>query len=206
MVKAKRLLLVSNYAGDLPDRFKRFEEIFKSVENLEYEIVNFESMRSKNLDEFDLFILSGSPANLIEKEVDERFKNEMEFIQNIEKPILGICFGHQLIGMAFGFKVRRMKDEKIEWDKKEFKLKIKPFELCNKEEIMVEEYHMDEIVYTPELEKVFDILASSENCKVQIIRHKRKKIFGLQFHPETDPDSKIKEDGEEIIKNFIKLC
>ncbi len=206
MGKTKRLLLVSNYAGNLPDRFERFEQIFKGVPDLQFEISNFERLKSENLEEFDMFILSGSPADLIERETDERYKGEMEFIRNTEKPVLGICFGHQLIGMAFGFKVRRMRDERVEWNKKEFMLKIKPFELCDKEEIMVEEYHMDEVIYTPELEKVFDVLSSTENCKVQIIRHRRKKIFGLQFHPETDPDSKIKEDGEEIIKNFIKLC
>jgi len=207
MEKSRKLLIIDNYLSvdRHHERFKRFDEILKKIENLQYEILHFENLKNRDLSEFDLIILTGSVTSLHIKENVEKYLDEIELIKATEKPILGICFGHQLIAKAFGFNIIRMKDENVEWDNKEIELKLKPFELCDKEKIWVEEYHKEEIEYTPDLEKVFDILASTENCQVQIIRHKKKEIFGVQFHPETYPDSKIKEGGEEIIKKFVRL-
>ena len=208
MEKTKKLLLIDNYLSvdRHHERFVRFEEIFKRIENLQYEILHFEKLKNIDTSGFDLIILTGSTISLSEKENVEKFLDEIELVKNLKKPILGICFGHQLIGKTFGFNVKKMKDENAEWDKKEVTLTVKPFELCHKEEIQVEEYHKEEIEHTPEMEKVFEVLASSEICKVQIIKHKAEKIYGVQFHPETEPNSKIKEDGEEILKRFLRLA
>ena len=59
--------------------------------------------------------------------------------------------------------------------------------------------HNDEVTKLPE---DFEILASSENCKVQAMKHKSKPLFGLQFHPEVEHT----EFGETIFKNFVKIC
>ena len=199
-----KILLIDNYpyGGDVRERRNRFREILKDVE---LEILGFDKLNEKNLNEFDGFILSGSNLSLSVKENIEKYKDEIDIVRNSEKPILGICFGHQLIGVAFGFNIVKMKNIHSEWGD-EVKLKIKPFELCNKNEIIVEENHHEEIEYTPEFEKVFDILGGDENCKIEIIRHKTRKIFGVQFHPETNPKSAIKEDGEEIIRKFVELA
>ena len=199
----EKVLLIDNYpyGGDVRERRSRFREILKDIK---LEMVGFDKLNERNLDEFDGFILSGSNLSLRIEENIEKYKNEIDLVRTIEKPVLGICFGHQLIGFAFGFNIRKM--EKIHSECGEnIKLKIKPFELCDKTEIMVEENHHEEIEYTPEIEKIFDILGGDDNCKIEIIRHKHKKIFGVQFHPETNPKSNIKEDGEEIIRNFIRL-
>jgi len=200
----KKILLIDNYpfGGDVRERRRRFREILKDVD---FEILEFDKLNERKLDEVDGIILSGSNLSLRVGENIEKYKNEIEFVRNTKKSVLGICFGHQLIGVAFGFNIKKMENIYSEWGE-EVKLKIKPFELCDKNEIIVEENHHEEIEYTPEVEKIFDILSGDHNCRIEILRHRQKKIFGVQFHPETNPQSPIKGDGEEIIKNFIRLA
>ena len=64
---------------------------------------------------------------------------------------------------------------------------------------IVWESHNDEVTVVP---KDFTLLAESENCKVQAMRHKKKPFYGLQFHPEVEHT----EFGEQIFKNFIMLA
>ena len=59
--------------------------------------------------------------------------------------------------------------------------------------------HNDEVTKIP---LDFDLLASSENCKIQAMKHKEKLYYGLQFHPEVEHT----EYGEQIFKNFVKIC
>jgi GMP synthase (glutamine-hydrolysing) len=59
--------------------------------------------------------------------------------------------------------------------------------------------HNDEVTRIPEK---FELLASSESCKIQAMRHKEKQLYGLQFHPEVEHT----EYGEQIFNNFVKIC
>jgi GMP synthase (glutamine-hydrolysing) len=66
---------------------------------------------------------------------------------------------------------------------------------------MAYEYHLEEVKETPE---DFLLLASSQMCEVQAIRHKEKLIYSVQFHPEAyDP---IFPAGETILHNFFDLA
>jgi len=49
---------------------------------------------------------------------------------------------------------------------------------------------------------VFELLAESENCKIQAMRHIKKPFYGLQFHPEVEHTVY----GEKIFRNFINMC
>jgi GMP synthase (glutamine-hydrolysing) len=49
---------------------------------------------------------------------------------------------------------------------------------------------------------IFERLGESENCKIQAMKHKKKPFYGLQFHPEVEHT----EYGEQIFKNFVKIC
>lgn len=64
---------------------------------------------------------------------------------------------------------------------------------------IVWESHNDEVTVLP---KDFLLLAESENCKIQAMKHKKKPFYGLQFHPEVEHT----EYGELIFKNFVQLC
>ncbi len=198
------ILIIDNYpfGSDVRERHKRFKEALKDFET---ETVSFEKVKWNELEKYDGFILSGSDLSLRVGDNIKRYLGEIEFIGRTSKPVLGICFGHQLIGVAFGFKIRKMLNGRNEWGE-EITLKIKPFELCNKESITVQENHFEEIEHTAEFDKFFEILSSDKDCKIEAMRHKEKPIFGVQFHPEATPDFRVKEDGEEILKRFASIC
>jgi len=67
------------------------------------------------------------------------------------------------------------------------------------EKSIVWESHNDEVTRLP---SVFEILAESENCKIQAMKHRDKPFYGLQFHPEVEHT----EYGEQVFRNFIKIC
>ena len=47
----------------------------------------------------------------------------------------------------------------------------------------------------------FEIIAKSKSCKIEAIKHKKKKIYGVQFHPESSG-----KQGYQILDNFMKIC
>ncbi|GLI54392.1 glutamine-hydrolyzing GMP synthase [Thermodesulfovibrio yellowstonii] len=140
-------------------------------------------------------ILSGGPASVFEKDspsIDRK-------IFNLEIPILGICYGMQLITHLLGGKVSRA--EKREYGKAI--LKIDDFsdlfaEIKN--ETVVWMSHADKINEMPE---GFIRLAHTENSPYAAMTDKVRKIYALQFHPEVVHT----EEGKKILKNFVfKIC
>ncbi len=115
----------------------------------------------------------------------------------IDIPLLGICFGHQLIAYALGGKVEKGKSAdygiaKITVDEQDELLNGVP------KEISAWVSHFDEVKKMPD---GFVSLAHSDTCEVEAMRHKKRKIFGVQFHPEVWHT----EHGEKILENFLRL-
>ncbi len=139
-------------------------------------------------------ILSGSPASVLEKEAplcDAK-------IFSLDIPILGICYGLQLIALFLGGKVER--GIRQEYGPAVLSL-VKKLQLFKgiKKETKVWMSHGDKVVLPP---PEFDILAKSPFSPVAAIGNEEKNIYGLQFHPEVVHTT----DGKNIIKNFLKIC
>ncbi|WP_456395261.1 GMP synthase subunit A [Thermococcus sp.] len=122
----------------------------------------------------------------------------LERYDEFNVPLLGICLGHQLIARYFGGRVGR--GEKAEYSLVEVEILkendiFKGLPGCLK----VWESHMDEVKELPE---DFELLARSEFCPVEAMRHRELPIYGVQFHPEVAHT----ERGSEIYKNFAELC
>jgi len=124
--------------------------------------------------------------------------NTDEILEKADFPILGLCAGHQYMARFFGGEAKPA--EKPEFGKVELKI-VKNDELFEgvPEKSIVWESHNDEVSKIPEN---FELLASSEDCKVQAMKYKNKPFYGLQFHPEVEHT----EYGEQIFKNFVKIC
>lgn len=121
------------------------------------------------------------------------------YLDQLEVPIVGICAGHQFIGRHFGgaaapggseFGASRIR-----------LLEENPKDLFRgvPQETTVWESHHDEVSVVP---NDFDVLASSDQCRVQAMRHRSRPVFGLQFHPEVENT----EHGATIFQNFLKVC
>lgn len=143
----------------------------------------------------DSIILSGSPKMLSQEEFD---KDVLEMLKESEIPILGICYGHQLLAKAFGGEIGRH-SKFIEKDEEIFILDKKDLFYNLEDKIIAKESHQ-EYIRKLSLEKTdLEVIAFSQSCEVEAIRHRKKKIFGVQFHIERSGDV-----GYKIIKNFYE--
>lgn len=114
-------------------------------------------------------------------------------------PILGICYGCQLIGFLNGGKVG--KADKKEYGKTEMTIDNNNLLFKNLKEKSIS--WMSHTYYITEAPQNFKIIAKSETCPTVAICDEQKKIYGVQFHPEVVHT----ELGNDIIKNFlVNVC
>jgi len=117
------------------------------------------------------------------------------------KKMLGVCLGHQAIGMAFGAQLQNLKKVyhgvqtpvQITDTKDPVFKNIAP-------ETEVGRYHswvIDPKTLSPELK----VTARSEDGQIMAIKHKKYPVWGLQFHPE----SIMTEEGKKMIQNFLEM-
>ena len=146
-------------------------------------------------------ILSGGPYSVYEDEDKDKLVNCNEILKlslDSKIPVLGICLGHQVIAQFFGGEVGR--GNKAEYAQIEIVIKKENDLFRNLDKkLIVWESHKDEVVKLP---KDFECLASSDICKFEAMKHKRKPIYGVQFHPEVNHTPR----GSEILKNFLCVC
>ena len=161
------------------------------------EIVSHKKIKNKDINSsIRGIILSGGPLN-----VDEI--NEYSFdkkIINSGVPILGICFGHQMLSKLNGGKVKQSKHREFGLAniyKKKESLLIKNF-FNDKKINKVWMSHADQVSKLP---NTFNVIASSQNSKYAIIENKIKNFYGVQFHPEVTHTN----NGKKLISNFIFL-
>src|SRR3989344_1111958 len=163
---------------------------------------------SKNRKDINGIILSGGPASVYLKNAPLINPN----IFNLGIPILGICYGFQLTVKLLGGRVISGKKEygpallKLKIENGKLKVKNQKFSTLNSQlsiglpkQFTVWMSHGDEVIKLP---KDFETLGSSERVPFAFVENKKKKIFGLQFHPEVEHT----EFGTVIIKNFLKIC
>ena len=154
----------------------------------------------KKVKEFHLIkgiIFSGGPSSVTSK--NHQTVSKKIFEKNI--PILGICYGLQLIAKLFGGKIKPSRGTRefgrAYLTKKNHSQLTKKF---FKRKTSVWMSHEDAVVKLP---KSFKIIASTKSSKLTIIENSRKKIYGVQFHPEVTHT----ENGKQIFKNFIfSIC
>jgi GMP synthase (glutamine-hydrolysing) len=140
-------------------------------------------------------ILSGSPAN-VRMEDAPRLGDG---ILGMGLPVLGLCYGHQLLAHMHGGEVRR--GERREYGVTEVAVDhaVGILEGMNPIE-RVWMSHGDTVFRVPD---DFEILAHTEISPVAAYRHRGRPIYGLQWHPEVVHT----ERGREILNNFVfKIC
>ncbi|MCI0497066.1 MAG: gamma-glutamyl-gamma-aminobutyrate hydrolase family protein, partial [Thermoplasmata archaeon] len=122
-----------------------------------------------------------------------------DYLDSGRFPVLGICAGHQFMARHFGGSVALAKVP--EFGAIDLTIIERGTILAGipHDAITVWESHNDEVVEIPE---GFDLLASSESCRVQAIENAERGLFGLQFHPEVTHT----QFGRDIFANFVGFC
>lgn len=140
------------------------------------------------------YIFSGGPHSVYEKGAPK--PNPKYYKQRV--PILGLCYGHQLICQKFGGNI--MPGEVKEFGKAILEVKSRKFIFQGlRDEERVWMSHGDNVQALPD---GFKILGSTSQCPISAVAHPGKRIFGLQFHPEVNHTP----CGMKILENFVDLC
>ena len=161
------------------------------------EIISHKKIKNKDINEsIKGIILSGGPLNVYQI---NRYTFDKKIIEN-QIPILGICFGHQILSKLSGGKVKQSKHREfglVDIKKKNNSILTRNFfDKQNKNRVWMS--HADQVSKLP---KNFKVIASSNNSKFAIIENKKKNFYGVQFHPEVTHT----ENGKKLIKNFVFL-
>ncbi|HID87391.1 MAG TPA: hypothetical protein EYP55_08445 [Anaerolineae bacterium] len=138
-------------------------------------------------------------------------------IRSAELPIIGFCGGCQLIAMAHGAPLgpmRRLEEGEDdphpdvapgyfkEWGFTPVRvLQSDPlFDGLGEEPMLWEEHYWE----VKEVPPAFEVLASTDACRIQAIRHAGKLVYGVQFHPERYTQEHA--DGRKLLINFFKVA
>ncbi len=167
-------------------------------------------------------LISGNAADW--SEYSETDLAEMyRIIRAADLPILGFCGGHQLIALAHGAPLGPMRwledgEEDVYPDlgpgyHKEWGftpvcvLKADPiFEGLGEEPVFLEAHYWE----VKEVPPGFDLLASTDVCRIQAIRHAGRLVYGTLFHPEycyfSEEEGKEYDDGRKLLANFFRMA
>ena len=159
------------------------------------EIISHKKIKLKNIDStIKGIILSGGPLNVYQI---NKYSFDRKILQ-LNIPILGICFGHQILSKLNGGKVKQSKHREFGlaniYKKNSSLLTSNFFKKSNTKKVWMS--HADQVSKIP---KNFKVVASSTNSKYAIVEDKIKKFYGVQFHPEVTHT----EDGKKLISNFV---
>jgi len=144
-------------------------------------------------------ILSGGPSSVIKKDSPLITKNKLEFFIKKGIPVLGVCYGLQLLVYLLGGKVSKSKIHEYGYTTINRKAKSVLFEKIPAK-LKVWMSHGDSIKRLPLNLKITSL---SVNNIISSFEDVKNKIFGVQFHPEVNHT----EFGKEIIENFLfNIC
>jgi anthranilate synthase component 2 len=116
-----------------------------------------------------------------------------------EVPILGVCLGHQSIGVAFGGRIVRAKEL----------MHGKTSDIYHRQEGVFEglpspfravRYH-SLVIESSSLPDVLKVTAWTEDKEIMAVQHREYPVFGIQFHPE----SVLSQHGMDILRNFLDI-
>lgn len=161
------------------------------------EILDTETPAEK-LKEYKGIILSGGPSSVYEAgapSVDPK-------VFELGLPILGVCYGHQLMTHLLGGKVEPGKGVGAEFGRAEIKIEknegiFKDFLKGMDTQVWMS--HGDKVTALPE---GFEILASSSDDAYSAVGDLRRNFYGIQFHAEVAHTKK----GSEILSSFLNIC
>jgi GMP synthase (glutamine-hydrolysing) len=136
-------------------------------------------------------ILSGSPCSVLEDGAPD-----VDLVPFEKLPVLGICYGAQLLAHQHGGKVERSLHR--EYGRARLSTIDSHFDLLKEIEVSTQVWmsHGDTITGLPQ---DFEIIASTDNIPVAAYKIREKPIYGIQFHPEVTHTTQ----GKDLLRNFV---
>ena len=164
-------------------------ELRRALENFsECTLIGFKEVTTgfQIADCFDAVVLSGSGARIVNPSHRKMFVNVAELIRNCQLPLLGICYGHQLLCWTLGAKVGSLPKGPFEGFEN---IRVLDADglfdgFLAGSTVLLAENHNDYVIKDSLQSADFTLLADSASCEVEAVKHKTKPFYGVQFHPE----------------------
>lgn len=196
-----KILVVNNYKE--PEKANQALHNIAGCTGEQPEMVEYTTARLKEVvlqKDPDIVVLTGSNFMLSKPDTRTVFRPEMDLIRETDLPFLGICFGHQLIGAAYGSQVMDLGHSIREFKEVRLLRKDALFDGLPGS-IRVSESHRQALTRVPD---GFRHLAESATSQVEAMCHQKLPLYGVQFHPERSDEKH--PHGRIIIQNFLKLA
>jgi GMP synthase-like glutamine amidotransferase len=177
-----------------------------------YQQVSWELAHQRHI---QAIAISGNTTEWVDYDF-KTFEPLKQLIQSGQFVVIGFCGGHQLIGLLYDAPcdaIRMLNPGEADpggfahgWFKEVGFMPVhvvKPdpiFDGLGADPVLFESHYWE----IKELPKGFDLLASTENVRIQAIRHQQHLIYGTQFHPEVSSDDC--QDGFVLLQNFFRLA
>lgn len=185
-----RILVIDNY-----DSFVyNIVHILRNEPDVEVDVIYNDQIDIAAINHYDKILLSPGPGIPSEAgqlmEVIERFATE--------KPILGVCLGHQALAEHFGGSLTNLEQplhgvqSELSTTQHDYLFEEAP------DSFQIGHYHS--WVVNPEHLEEMEVMAEDERGNVMAIKHTHYDIRGVQFHPE----SILTEHGKQLLQNWIK--
>ncbi len=182
-----KIIVINNYGQFCHLIHRAVRDLDQDVELMK----NTSSLEEILKKEPDGLILSGGPTL-------ERAGNCIRYVKELDLPVLGICLGHQVMAQAYGGSVRTGAAGGYA---------AVEIEILDEDDILkglgqktnVWASHADEVSTLP---PDFIRLARSRICEVESMKHRKKPLYGVQWHPEVSHT----ERGNDIFRNFFEVC
>ena len=185
-----KIILIDNY-DSFTFNLYHYLSSFAQVEVLRNDKVDHYYILKKK---YNKIVISPGPGN------PNQSGNCLKIVKNLYKkiPILGVCLGHQIIGQIFGSKIIQARE--LVHGKTSNILNKKIGILNNLPKSFAATRYHSLVIDRKSLSKDLKITASTSDGTIMGVMHKRYKVHGVQFHPES-----IKTKyGLKILKNFVK--
>ena len=182
------VLLINSAENQIDEYIRPIAEILKQ-NGIVYEVRHYSDQGMDTIMRFDRVIISGSPRG---DDIVVHHSPYFSWIKSVDKAVFGICAGHHIIGYIYGSQLIRDKEGAVG----ELMVRVQHQDAIFSglsTEFPVQENHNDAIT----LPDQFLLLASSDVCTVEMMRHRQRPIYSSQFHPEyLNP---------QLLLNFIRM-
>ncbi|MCK5055952.1 MAG: hypothetical protein KAT34_04815 [Candidatus Aminicenantes bacterium] len=182
-------LIINNAEKGISEFCEPIEKILHEAK-IPCKTIEYQETLAADMGNYQGIILSGSPRG---NDIADHHQPYSQWIKTCNRPVFGMCAGHHIVGRLYGAGLLRSVEKEIG----DFFVEINhgdPIFDGMADRFLTRQNHHDSIT----LPKEFILLAHSEVCKVEAIKHRVLPIYTTQFHPEIS--------NPEMILNFIKIA
>lgn len=157
--------------------------------------------------DIDAVVISGSAARIVSPSHRDMFKGTVSLIRRLNLPIFSICYGHQLFCWSLGARVASLNEPVMNTFERVRIVEVDEiFAGFEKHQtIPLAQSHYDYVLRESLDEAGLVLIADSQSCEVEAIKHKHNPLYGVQFHPERiNIKDQTCPEGHKVIENFYR--